>query len=217
MLGTVRVIRDPHQSRGVIEADFCNFEAEVIAALPGDWPFLTPGSSLKQFSLESSAAIGFPASFVLSSLDGSGRELYVSLLVGVPHNRLSSSAIVEMSPQMESASGAKKLLELSVDFWSPSSAFAGRTAVQRLLNQPPGAVRVGWVTYLSEIRAKTWLPPGVRCEQYGPGILIYASDSPGYEDDVKSLDSMRRTIDSLAAQDFLRGHAKPPQTRKSGH
>jgi hypothetical protein len=208
VLSTLKVVRDPKESSGIVDPHFSNFDLEVVAALPKDYVFINSDPQNKNFTKESFAATLFPASFVLSS-DRNAGELSVRISAGTPHGRSSDQVIIEISPEFESVEIAKAILEISVEFWQPFCAFVGRTVVQRALNQPVGSVRIGWLTYLSDVSAQQYLPHDVRSERLFSGLLIYSSALPGFEDDIQGIEAMRKIIDRLSPHTFLKGHSRP--------
>lgn len=207
-LSTLRVVRDPRESTGVIDHDFSNFDNEVVAALPKEYVFITPGTDNRKFTRESTARTLFPASFLLTS-DTANVELSVRISAGRPDSQSSNQVIIAISPELESPQTARTILELCVRFWEPKYAFVGRSEVQNLLNQPVGSVRIGWLTYLSDATARRHLPSDIRTEQLSSGILIHASDSPGFASDTQDIERMRRILDALNPHGLLRGHSRP--------
>jgi hypothetical protein len=203
-LDALRIVRDPKQSSGVVNNDFSNFDLEVIGGLPQDWVFISPGSRERTFTADSTAAIAFTASFLLSG-QGNAKKLWIQINAGSPSKRQANSVIVEFSPSVESNECARAILDLCVAFWQPHHAFAGRAAVQRTLNQQPGAVRIGWLTYLADSAASQFLPAHIRWQPLGPGLVIQTSAIPGFVNDALGIDNMKRVLVALAAHGLLSG------------
>ena len=207
-LSILRVVRDPKESTGIIDRDFSNFDSEIIAALPKEYVFITPGIDTKKFTRESTARTLFPASFLLTS-DIGNKELSISLNAGRPDNESSNQVIIAISPELESVQTAKTILEICVKFWEPNYAFVGRAEVQNLLKQPVGSIRIGWLTYLSNAAVQRHLPDDIRTEQLSSGTLIYSSDHPGFASDTQDIETMRRILGALNPSGLLRGNSRP--------
>jgi|HubBroStandDraft_1064217.scaffolds.fasta_scaffold21849_1 hypothetical protein len=208
-LSILRVVRDPKEASGLIDREYSNFDDEVIAALPKDYVFTESGSTNRKFTKSSTAATSFRGSFLLTSDDGA-KELSVRISVGTPHIWSSNNSIIEFSLDLESVESAKKILEESIEFWQPHHAYAGRYEVEKLLNQPVGNVRIGWLTYLADLNAQGALPDDIQCRRLNSGILIQATELPGYQCDAQDIEQMRRILEALAPDGYLKNPQKKP-------
>ena len=195
-LSILRVDRDPSEGDGLVRGDFSNFEEQSVLSLPKNYVFLNPASSSKTFTRESTAATAFFGSFSLSSREGE-KELSVRVTVGGPQARATNSCVMGLSPGLESVESARTLLGLSVDFWNPHNAYVGRYEVQRLLKQPVADIKIGWLTYLTDVTAQEIVPSDIHTERFYSGVLIRATEAPGHKDDLESLENMRRVLSAL--------------------
>jgi hypothetical protein len=111
--------------------------------------------------------------------------------------------IIDIAPELESPELARRILDVCIEFWRPHHAHVGRDAVMRMSNQPPGDVRIGWLTYLTDPNAADYLPNDIRSERIQSGLLVKAAELPGHQSDIGSIEGMRGILDALGPHGFL--------------
>lgn len=129
-------------------------------------------------------------------------------MAGRPVGATSDQVIIDIAPELESPEFARRILDVCIEFWQPHHAHVGRDEVMRMLNQPPGDVRIGWLTYLTEPDAGNYLPNDILTERIQSGLLIKAAELPGHQSDAGSIKSMRGILDALGPHGFLRNPQK---------
>jgi hypothetical protein len=79
------------------------------------------------------------------------------------------------------------------------------------LDQPIGDIRIGWLTYLTDLNVRNFLPQDVHTESYYSGILIQIAESPVSENNVQGIEKMREIISVLGPHGFLQNPKKMPR------
>jgi hypothetical protein len=204
-LPVLKVVRDPKESDGVIEKNFSNFDQEVIASLPKDWAYINDDPKNREFSDNCRPAISFRTAFLLGSADG---VIGLSIQVSIGSNGRADSVIIHISPDFESEDVARKLLDISVSFWLPHHATVTRSEIDGLLRQPIGDVRVGWLTYFSNMDILHHLSDDNFARKFKSGVLVQLGDRSISAADEDSIGKLRRLIKKLEPTGLLNNPKK---------
>jgi hypothetical protein len=205
-LSTLKVVRDPKESTGLVAQDFSNLDQEIIASLPKDWAYINENPKNREFSDGCRPAISFRTAFVMGvNIDAADISIQVS--VG-SNGRNADSVIIHIAPNFESESVVRKLLDISVSFWSPHHATVTRSEIDNQLGQAIGDVRVGWLTYFSDTKILDYHSAIFSAEKYKSGVLIQASDGPISAADEGEVERIRKVIRELEPTGVLRNPKK---------
>jgi hypothetical protein len=205
-LSTLKVVRDPKESTGVVAQDFSNLDQEIIASLPKDWAYINENPRNREFSDSCRPAISFRTAFVMG-VNADATDLSIQFNVG-SNGRNADSVIIHIAPKFESEGVVRALLDISVSFWSPHHATVTRSEVDNQLGQAIGDVRVGWLTYFSDTKILDYRSAIYRAEKYKSGALIQANDGPISAADEGGVERIRRVIRELEPTGLLRNPKK---------
>jgi hypothetical protein len=194
-LSSVKVVRDPKESTGVIERDFSNFDQEVVASLPNDWVYINDDPKDKRFSNSCFPAISFRSSFILGSSD-TVESLSVQFNIGGKGASV-DSVLIHMALDFESESIARKLLDISVSFWTPHHSIVNRSEVDVALRQPIGDIRIGWLTYFSDASVLDHIHSDNLAEKFKAGALVQVGDKPASLSDGDNVERLRVAVKEL--------------------
>lgn len=205
-LSILKVVRDPKESTGLVAQDFSNLDQEVIASLPKDWAYINENPKNKEFSDDCRPAISFRTAFVLGSTVDS---MDLSVQVSIGSTRNADSVIIHIAPVFESEDVVRKLLDTAISFWNPHHVAVTRSEIDNLLGQAIGDIRIGWLTYFSDVRILDHHSNAYyRVDKFKSGAMVQVNALPISANDEAGIERLRRVIMDLEPTGLLRNPKK---------
>jgi len=187
-----------------IDSNYSNFETEVVSHLsrPDEYiSYVNQEGEKVEFSLSVNTRIGFNCTFT-TSISDSQKGFFISTSIGSCEDVV-NSIIISSYGENDDDSRMLNLFKETISFWRPYNAYINTREIDLKAGQPIAEVRIGIVTYFSNLNVRNNIFENYFLEKANGGVIVKISENIKKENVEKNTNKIIRLRNLLKPTGFL--------------